>query len=68
MGILATIAQILMTKAYGYSKAGMISTVSYSTVAFSAIFGFFIGEALPNFNMSIGILLVILSATLIAKK
>jgi drug/metabolite transporter (DMT)-like permease len=68
MGVFATLAQILMTKAYGYSKAGIVSTVSYSTIAFSMIFGIFIGDSLPNNSVIFGIILIILSGIMVARK
>ena len=68
MGVFATLAQILMTKAYGYSKAGIVSTMSYSTIAFSMIFGIFINEGLPNNSVIFGIILIILSGIMVARK
>ncbi len=41
MGLLATLAQVYMTKAYGASKAGIIGAVSYTNIPFSIAVGLF---------------------------
>ncbi|MBD3797708.1 MAG: DMT family transporter, partial [Campylobacterales bacterium] len=48
MGVLATISQLLMTKAYGYTKAGIVGTVSYSNIIFSICVGMLLGDAMPS--------------------
>jgi len=68
MGILATFAQLSMTKAYGESRAGLVATVSYSTIAFSIILGVFLGDAFPSFLTIVGILLITIAGILVAKK
>ena len=68
MGILATFAQLSMTKAYGMSKAGLVATVSYSTIAFSIILGIYLGDDFPSFITMLGILLITFAGILVAKK
>lgn len=68
MGILATLAQIYMTKAYGTSKAGIVGAVSYTNIPFSIIVGIFLGDSLPSFITIIGILLIITAGILVAKE
>jgi drug/metabolite transporter (DMT)-like permease len=68
MGILATLAQIYMTKAYGASKAGIIGAVSYTNIPFSIFMGLFLGDNLPSFITSTGILLIITAGILVAKE
>ena len=68
---LASVAQdgyFKKSRVNGYSKAGIVSTVSYSTIAFSMIFGVFIGDSLPNNSVIFGIVLIILSGIMVAKK
>ena len=68
MGVLATMAQIFMTKAYGISKAGIVGTVSYSNILFSILFGIlFLADPLPGFVEILGIILIILSGVAVAK-
>jgi len=67
LGAVSTAAQILMTKSYGYAKAGIVSTISYSTIAFSIFFGFFIGDPLPSLTICIGIALVVVSGILVSQ-
>ena len=66
MGISATISQILMTKAYELTKAGIVGTVSYSNIVFALIIGVALGDPIPDIWTFLGILLVIISGLLVA--
>lgn len=68
LGIFSTYAQIYMTKAYSYAKAGIIGTISYSNIAFSIILGFFLGDSFPSSLIIFGILLIIFSGLLVSGK
>lgn len=68
MGLLATLAQIYMTKAYGASKAGIIGAVSYTNIPFSIAVGVFLGDTLPNLITTTGILLIITAGILVANE
>jgi drug/metabolite transporter (DMT)-like permease len=70
VGTLASIAQWLMSVAYKYGRASVISTVSYVGLIFSVIFGFFAGDGWPGLISMAGIFLVGLSGILVglAKK
>jgi drug/metabolite transporter (DMT)-like permease len=69
LGLFATFAQILMTKAYGEAKAGIVSTISYSNILFSTILGTFILDDLfPNIYTLTGMFLIVLSGILALKK
>jgi drug/metabolite transporter (DMT)-like permease len=67
MGILATISQLLMTKAYSQTKAGIIGAVSYSNILFSIIVGVMLGDALPSISVTTGIILVVLAGIMVAR-
>ena len=67
MGIFATISQLLMTKAYGYTKAGIVGAVSYSNILFSIAVGVMLGDALPNLETSLGIALIVVAGVLVAR-
>lgn len=67
MGILATLAQVYMTKAYGASKAGIIGAVSYTNIPFSILVGLFLGDSLPGIITTAGIVLIITAGILVAK-
>lgn len=67
MGVLATISQLLMTKAYSQTKAGIIGAVSYTNILFSIIVGVLLGDALPSLSMTIGIVLVVVAGILVAR-
>ena len=66
VGIFATISQLLMTKAYELTKAGIVGTISYSNIVFAVIIGVMLGDPIPNFWTILGILLVITSGLLVA--
>jgi len=67
MGIFATISQLLMTKAYGETKAGIVGAVSYSNIVFSIIVGLLLGDSLPNIVTFSGIILIILAGIIVAR-
>ena len=68
LGIFATFAQIYMTKAYSFAKAGIIGTISYSDIAFSIILGLILGDFFPSILIIFGILLIVLSGLLVSLK
>ncbi len=67
MGVLATISQLLMTKAYGYTKAGIVGAVSYTNILFSILVGLLLGDSLPSLLTSVGIVLIVLAGILVAR-
>ena len=66
MGLSATASQILMTKAYELTKAGIVGTISYSNIVFALIIGIALGDPIPTPLKFFGILLVIISGLLVA--
>lgn len=66
MGLSATASQVLMTKAYELTKAGIVGTISYSNIVFALIIGTMLGDPIPNAWTFLGIALVILSGLLVA--
>lgn len=66
IGAFATISQLLMTKAYGMTKAGIVGTISYSNIVFATWIGVILGDPIPEFWTLLGIILVILSGLLVA--
>ena len=67
MGLFATLSQVLMTKAYGLEKAGIIGAVSYSNILFSIIVGVLLGDSLPNLITTFGIILIVFAGIMVAK-
>ena len=67
MGVFATLSQVLMTKAYGETKAGIVGAVSYTNILFSIIVGVMLGDALPSMSMSFGIVLIVLAGLMVAR-
>ena len=68
LGILATASQFALTKAYSYTKAGIVGTISYSSIIFSLIIGLLMGDNLSNYYVLLGMCLVILSGIIVTKK
>lgn len=66
VGLFATASQLLMTKAYELTKAGIVGTISYSNIIFGLIIGISLGDAIPNMWTFLGIILVISSGLLVA--
>ncbi|MDD3592850.1 MAG: DMT family transporter [Sulfurovum sp.] len=66
MGLSATLSQVLMTKAYEHTKAGIVGTVSYSNIVFALIIGILLGDPIPDIWTFLGILLVITSGLIVA--
>ncbi len=66
MGLSATLSQVLMTKAYEYTKAGIVGTISYSNILFAIIIGVALGDPLPTPLKVLGIILVIISGLIVA--
>ncbi len=68
MGTTATFAQIYMTKAYASAKAGIIGTISYSTLVFAIGLGMILGDKFPDIWIILGIILIIISGVLASSK
>jgi len=68
LGIVATFAQIYMTKAYSCAKAGIIGTISYSNIVFSIILGIILGDSFPGIWILLGIILIVISGLLVSSK
>jgi len=66
VGVFATASQLLMTKAYELTKAGIVGTISYSNIVFAVIIGIMLGDPIPDIWTLLGIILVILSGLLVA--
>ncbi len=66
VGIFATMSQLLMTKAYELTKAGIVGTISYSNILFALIIGVMLGDPIPDIWTTLGIILVILSGLMVA--
>jgi drug/metabolite transporter (DMT)-like permease len=66
VGIFATVSQLLMTKAYELTKAGIVGTISYSNIIFAVIIGVSLGDPIPDFWTFLGIILIISAGLLVS--
>lgn len=67
LGVLGTLSQYYMTKAYGETKAGIVGAVSYSNIVFAIFVGLLLGDALPDFSTTIGIILIIAAGITVSR-
>ena len=68
MGVSSTLAQVLMTYSYKKGDAGKVSIVSYTSVLFSALWGFIFFKEVEDLQSIIGGILIILSCILLSQK
>jgi len=69
LGLLSTMAQIYMTKAYSLAKGGIIGVVSYSNIIFALIIGVvFLNNDFPDLIVVIGTVLIIFSGVVIVRE
>lgn len=66
VGIMGTIGQYYITRAYTFAPAGIVAPIDYMRIVFSAILGIVLGDTLPNAFIITGIFFIILSGILIA--
>lgn len=67
LGVLGTLSQYFMTKAYGETKAGIVGAVSYTNIVFAILVGVMLGDSLPDLKTSFGILLIVLAGVMVAR-
>ena len=65
VGIFGTISQLLMTKAYSLTKAGIVGTITYSQILFAVIIGSLLGDKLPDIYSWIGMSLIVIAGLLV---
>lgn len=68
MGLIATLSQWLLTKAYSATNVSIIGVISYTNIPFSIAFGWMLGDALPDFYTYLGIGLIVIGGILVGKK
>lgn len=67
LGLLGTLSQYYMTKAYGETKAGIVGAVSYTNIVFAILLGVILGDSLPSLITICGICLIIFAGIMVAK-
>jgi len=67
LGVLGTLSQYFMTKAYGETKAGIVGAVSYTNIVFAILVGLLLGDSLPSLITTCGIVLIIVAGVMVAK-
>ncbi|MEA1891863.1 MAG: DMT family transporter, partial [Campylobacterota bacterium] len=67
LGVLGTLSQYFMTKAYGETKAGIVGAVSYSNIVFAILVGLLLGDSLPSIITTCGIALIVIAGIMVAR-
>ena len=65
VGIFATASQLLMTKAYSLTQAGIVGTITYTQILFAVIIGTLLGDQLPDLWSWIGMGLIVVAGLLV---
>jgi drug/metabolite transporter (DMT)-like permease len=65
VGISATISQLLMTKAYSLTKAGIVGTITYTQILFGVTIGTLLGDKFPDIYTLIGMGLIVIAGLLV---
>lgn len=65
LGVSATISQLLMTKAYSLTKAGIVGTITYTQILFGVIIGTALGDSLPDIYTLLGMGCIIVAGALV---
>ncbi len=68
LGVLGTLSQYYMTKAYGETKAGIVGAVSYTNIVFAILVGTLLGDSLPDFITTCGIVLIVGAGIMVARE
>jgi drug/metabolite transporter (DMT)-like permease len=68
LGLVATLAQVYMTKAYSVAKAGIVGTISYANIVFSILIGLVLGDKFPDIWIILGIIFIVFSGVLVSSK
>jgi len=67
LGLLGTLSQYFMTKAYGETKAGIVGAISYTNIVFAILVGLLLGDSLPSLTVSFGIVLIVVAGIMVAR-
>jgi drug/metabolite transporter (DMT)-like permease len=67
LGLLGTLSQYFMTKAYGETKAGIVGAVSYTNIVFAILVGLVLGDSLPSLITAFGIALIVIAGIMVAR-
>lgn len=65
LGVSATVSQLLMTKAYSLSKAGIVGTITYTQILFGVIIGTALGDSFPDSYTLLGMGCIVVAGALV---
>ena len=65
VGVSATVSQLLMTKSYSITKAGIAGTITYTQILFAVLIGTILGDKFPDFYTILGMGLIVIAGLLV---
>jgi drug/metabolite transporter (DMT)-like permease len=68
LGFSGLASQYFMTKAYEYTKTGIVGTIAYSNIPIAIFLGTLLGDKIPDSITIFGILFIITSGILVSRK
>jgi len=68
VGVMATISQLLMTKAYSLTKAGIVGTITYTQILFAVIIGTALGDLFPDIYTILGMICITIAGILVVMR
>ena len=68
VGVMATISQLLMTKAYSLTKAGIVGTITYTQILFAVIIGTALGDMFPDIYTILGMICITIAGILVVMR
>ena len=68
MGLLGTVGQLALTRAYSVSNAGTVAPLTYFSVIFGGIYGYVFWAEIPDEQFLIGAVLIALAGIMTLKK
>ncbi|PAF42963.1 DMT family transporter [Helicobacter sp. 11S03491-1] len=66
VGLSGTFGQQFLTRAYMLAPAGIVAPIDYSRIIWGVILGLILGDKIPDFVSSLGIVFILISGILIA--
>jgi drug/metabolite transporter (DMT)-like permease len=68
MGLISTLSQWLLTKAYSAKNLSVVGVISYTNIPFAIGFGWLLGDRFPDIYTFLGIFFIIIGGILVSKK
>ena len=68
MGLISTLSQWLLTKAYSSQNLSIVGVISYTNIPFAIGFGYMLGDKFPDTLTFLGIVFIVVGGVLVSRK